>query len=69
MRRRAEEKRINLALRKRINLALRKRNNSVNKNFKTKKPYRLNSPPIIISIVELAASVGLHVLNITLSRI
>ena len=36
---------------------------------KTKKPYRLNSPPIIISIVESAASVGLHVLNITLSRI
>ena len=36
---------------------------------KTKKPYRLNSPPIIISIVEAAASVGLHVLNITLSRI
>ena len=34
---------------------------------KTKKPYRLNSPPIIISIVEAAASVGL--LDITLSRI
>ena len=36
MRRRAEEKRINLALRKRINLALRKRNNSVNKKLKRK---------------------------------
>ena len=65
MKRRAERA---LVKQKRINLAPRKKQFN-QQEVKTKKPYRLNSPPIIISIVEAAASVGLHVLNITLSRI